>query len=262
LLRAAGSPQQLLLLLTCELPRPLPHAPLEFAVHDERFRLQAGDSIWPLLELPLLGLFRLLPPREVVQLWLALLSEQRVLIHSHRPELLAWVCECVLALLHPLKWDNVYIPLLPPGMEDFLDAPVPFLVGCQSSLLPRVGALPGVWVADLDARRVERRSDRSEQSGSSQGLSLGGLATLTDRLGEMAGLALYGEQQELLCLPLPLEQALLRRLEQLLATAPRPTPLPLSKRAGGPAAGLGVHLGQPHLHSWLGQRTQPTQVCD
>lgn len=39
------------------------------------------------------------------------------------------VCESVSALLYPFAWPHVYVPILPPNLENFLDAPVPYIMG-------------------------------------------------------------------------------------------------------------------------------------
>jgi hypothetical protein len=39
------------------------------------------------------------------------------------------VCESVLCLLYPFQWAHVYVPILPPMLENFLDAPVPYIMG-------------------------------------------------------------------------------------------------------------------------------------
>ena len=39
------------------------------------------------------------------------------------------VCESVTALLYPFTWPHVYVPILPPALETFLDAPVPYIMG-------------------------------------------------------------------------------------------------------------------------------------
>ena len=38
---------------------------------------------------------------------------------------------CVTALLRPLQWQSLMLPVLPQSMISFLDAPVPFIVGVQ-----------------------------------------------------------------------------------------------------------------------------------
>ena len=39
------------------------------------------------------------------------------------------VCESVTTLLYPFAWQHVYVPILPPNLENFLDAPVPYIMG-------------------------------------------------------------------------------------------------------------------------------------
>eukprot|EP01052_Picozoa_sp_SAG31_P029209 SAG31_NODE_2885_length_4953_cov_4.633498_5_plen_101_part_00 len=38
--------------------------------------------------------------------------------------------------LHPLAWSGILIPALPPSLLDYVSAPVPFLIGVHTSLLP------------------------------------------------------------------------------------------------------------------------------
>lgn len=44
------------------------------------------------------------------------------------------VTEAITALLFPLHWQHVYVPILPSSLLHFLDAPVPFIMGvyCQT----------------------------------------------------------------------------------------------------------------------------------
>ena len=39
------------------------------------------------------------------------------------------VCESVTSLMYPFVWQHVYVPILPPNLENFLDAPVPYIMG-------------------------------------------------------------------------------------------------------------------------------------
>lgn len=39
------------------------------------------------------------------------------------------VAESLTTLLFPFLWPHVYVPILPAAMYNFLDAPVPFLMG-------------------------------------------------------------------------------------------------------------------------------------
>lgn len=42
------------------------------------------------------------------------------------------VAESLTTLLFPFSWPHVYVPILPAAMYNFLDAPVPFLMGLRS----------------------------------------------------------------------------------------------------------------------------------
>ena len=53
----------------------------------------------------------------------------QVLVYSSDVDKLMLVCESVSALLFPFAWQHVYVPILPPNLENFLDAPVPYIMG-------------------------------------------------------------------------------------------------------------------------------------
>ena len=50
-------------------------------------------------------------------------------MYSSDLDKLMLVCESVCALLYPFSWPHVYVPILPPNLENFLDAPVPYFMG-------------------------------------------------------------------------------------------------------------------------------------
>ena len=53
----------------------------------------------------------------------------QILVYSSDLDKLMLVCESVCALLYPFSWPHVYVPILPPNLENFLDAPVPYFMG-------------------------------------------------------------------------------------------------------------------------------------
>eukprot|EP01105_Mastigella_eilhardi_P000904 TRINITY_DN11114_c0_g1_i1.p1 TRINITY_DN11114_c0_g1~~TRINITY_DN11114_c0_g1_i1.p1 ORF type:complete len:1570 (-),score=324.89 TRINITY_DN11114_c0_g1_i1:43-4230(-) len=110
----------------------------------------------PRLNLPLITLFRLLSVNEVLTLVHCLLLEEKVLICGRRVSTLFAACECLAALLWPLQWAHVLIPLLPESLREFLSSPTPFLVGMISE--SRAGVpqhvLQELVVVDLDAGTV------------------------------------------------------------------------------------------------------------
>ena len=93
----------------------------------------------------------------VLTLWHALLLERSVLLVSDTPALLGASCEALRALLHPLRWECTYVPLLPRSLLAFLETPTPFLMATQRRFLAERAAeldTAAILVADLDYGRL------------------------------------------------------------------------------------------------------------
>jgi len=80
------------------------------------------------------NLFRALSAEHVVDIFLALLAEKKVLLISKYKALLSNACVAFMSFLFPFLWKHVLIPILPRSMIDVLDAPVPFLIGADPSI--------------------------------------------------------------------------------------------------------------------------------
>lgn len=63
------------------------------------------------------------------------LMEQRVLLVSNDYEALTAVGEALTALIFPFVWSHVYVPLLPSQLTEYLQAPVPFIMGIPTNVL-------------------------------------------------------------------------------------------------------------------------------
>lgn len=59
----------------------------------------------------------------------ALLNDQKCLICSRSFNRVTEACRALIALLYPLKYSYVYIPVLPKSVLEVLCSPTPFLVG-------------------------------------------------------------------------------------------------------------------------------------
>lgn len=130
-----------------------------------------------------------LGPENAVTLLLAVVTEQKLLIHSQRPDVLTsvgealvsvcsphmlpcntgWGCwvvggrHCVLdwtppflslQIIFPLRWQCPYIPLCPLSLSDVLCAPVPFIVGIHSSYFDLHDPPQDVLCVDLDTNTL------------------------------------------------------------------------------------------------------------
>ena len=125
------------------------------------------------LPTPLAPLFKALrwEPSEAAYLLLCLLTDQKVLLHSTDVSSLFCACEALKALITPLEYRAVYIPLLPASLMSLdevgtllTDCSTPYLIGCETALLSKLGSaapatlLPLSVVVDLDAGTVHHPS--------------------------------------------------------------------------------------------------------
>uniref|UniRef100_A0A4W6DXT0 DENN domain containing 3 n=1 Tax=Lates calcarifer TaxID=8187 RepID=A0A4W6DXT0_LATCA len=98
------------------------------------------DKDHPAIDLDLHLPFLCFRPQQLLQVISCLLQEQRVVLFSADWARLTLVAESLLLFLHPLSWQQPYVPVLARGMLDFLMAPTAFLMGCHVSHFEEVAA--------------------------------------------------------------------------------------------------------------------------
>lgn len=146
------------LLMEVPLP-PRGRASVQFSIGDAIITVQRPPVNAPPAVVDresLLMLFQLLDIDNVLLLLSCLLSEQRVVFHAAHRAVLAPCTEALINLLFPFTWCHVYIPYLPAfiSLEDFVQAPVPFLVGVSSSNFAGLRSLGSVVEVNLNANTV------------------------------------------------------------------------------------------------------------
>ncbi|XP_070563333.1 myotubularin-related protein 13-like isoform X5 [Ptychodera flava] len=125
-----------------------------------RFSVGAGDR--QSLQPPLNGaipvsrntvamLFQQLGIHNVLCLFCAALTDNKILFHSSSYSRLTDASTALLAILFPLKYSYVYIPVLPNALMEVLSTPTPFIMGVHSSNKSEIQELLDVVVADLDS---------------------------------------------------------------------------------------------------------------
>ena len=84
-----------------------------------------------------------------------------MLISDHKA-LLTHAAIALISFLFPLCWKHVLIPILPKGMIDILDAPVPFLIGIDSFIIRDDNfEIPNeVYRVDLDNGSIALRDSK------------------------------------------------------------------------------------------------------
>ena len=145
-----------------EVPAPPPgRAEVQYTIGHESLSFECPPANRPgaWTKLPFEALFETLDVDNVLKLWTCALLERQILVHSSQLSLLTPACEVLTrsvptrpspsqhrsrahnprpllrSLLYPFQWQHVYIPVLPTPLVGVLNAPMPFLIGCQTSVL-------------------------------------------------------------------------------------------------------------------------------
>ncbi|XP_060791799.1 DENN domain-containing protein 1A isoform X7 [Neoarius graeffei] len=93
----------------------------------------------------------------MLHLYASMLYERRVLISSSNLSTLTACVHGAAAMLYPMYWQHVYIPVLPQHLLDYCCAPMPYLIGVHSSLMEKVQvmALDDVVILNVDTNTLE-----------------------------------------------------------------------------------------------------------
>ncbi len=143
-----------------EIPFPLPHRPKILvqlgANSDETVLISQPPEYMPLAlnGASFTQMLRNLGPENCLHVLLFALTEQKILLHSLRPDVLTSVAEAVVAMIFPLHWQCPYIPMCPLGLCDVLNAPLPFIVGVDSRYFDHFEPPIDVASVDLDTNSI------------------------------------------------------------------------------------------------------------
>ncbi|XP_020827379.1 LOW QUALITY PROTEIN: DENN domain-containing protein 1B [Phascolarctos cinereus] len=93
----------------------------------------------------------------MLQLYASMLHERRIIITASKLSTLTACLHGSAALLYPMYWQHIYIPVLPPHLLDYCCAPMPYLIGVHSSLIERVKnkSLEDVVMLNVDTNTLE-----------------------------------------------------------------------------------------------------------
>ncbi|KAM9642805.1 DENN domain-containing protein 1A isoform 2-T2 [Trichechus inunguis] len=97
----------------------------------------------------------------MLHLYASMLYERRILIICSKLSTLTACIHGSAAMLYPMYWQHVYIPVLPPHLLDYCCAPMPYLIGIHLSLMEKVRnmALDDVVVLNVDTNTLETPFD-------------------------------------------------------------------------------------------------------
>uniref|UniRef100_A0A8D2DNQ3 DENN domain containing 1A n=1 Tax=Sciurus vulgaris TaxID=55149 RepID=A0A8D2DNQ3_SCIVU len=97
----------------------------------------------------------------MLHLYASMLYERRILIICSKLSTLTACIHGAAAMLYPMYWQHVYIPVLPPHLLDYCCAPMPYLIGIHLSLMEKVRnmALDDVVILNVDTNTLETPFD-------------------------------------------------------------------------------------------------------
>ncbi|KAI8896627.1 AEX-3 domain-containing protein [Globomyces pollinis-pini] len=81
-------------------------------------------------------LFKAMSIENIVTLFELLVTDYKVILLSEHVSMLNLTCEVVTGWLYPLFWHHILIPVLPFRLLNYLEAPVPYLIGIQKKAFP------------------------------------------------------------------------------------------------------------------------------
>ncbi|KAM6940227.1 LOW QUALITY PROTEIN: DENN domain-containing protein 1B [Xenentodon cancila] len=97
----------------------------------------------------------------LLHLYASMLFERRILIFASKLSTLTSCVHALSAVLYPMYWQHIFIPVLPPHLLDYCCAPMPYLIGVQTSLSERVRSrgLEEVVILNVDTNTLESPFD-------------------------------------------------------------------------------------------------------
>ncbi|KAM4604394.1 DENN domain-containing protein 1B isoform 2-T2 [Polymixia lowei] len=96
----------------------------------------------------------------LLQLYASMLFERRILIFASKLSTLTACVHALSAVLYPMYWQHIFIPVLPPHLLDYCCAPMPYLIGVHTSLTEvRSRGLEEVVILNVDTNTLETPFD-------------------------------------------------------------------------------------------------------
>uniref|UniRef100_A0A5K4FFU9 Myotubularin-related protein 13 n=1 Tax=Schistosoma mansoni TaxID=6183 RepID=A0A5K4FFU9_SCHMA len=131
-----------------------PRITFSLGVGDRQIIQPAHCSTIPVTRNCVALLFKHLGIHNVILLFTAILSDQKVLVCSRSLNRLTEACHALTSILYPLKYSHTYVPILPKSLIEFINAPTPFLYGIHTGYQHLLSDMVDVFVTDLDGGSV------------------------------------------------------------------------------------------------------------
>ncbi|KAJ3452099.1 c-myc promoter binding protein [Anaeramoeba flamelloides] len=145
-----------LLLDKVQIPKPeLIPKPLIFnKINFGSFPLIPDEKHLPLSDNDFDTLFTLLSIENIIIIFSALAQERKLIFISRSLEYLTPCIFSILSLLYPFSWPYPLIPILPSDFIEVFESPMPYILGCLSSVLELCFPDGDQMIIDLDSNHI------------------------------------------------------------------------------------------------------------
>ena len=104
-------------------------------------------------------LFDCLEISAIIKLWCSVLCEKHIIFLANQGYLLFAITQGLLSLIFPFSWLYTYIPILPMSLIDYLDSPIPYIIGMLGNTVD-INELnekfPGHVICDLNSSTINK----------------------------------------------------------------------------------------------------------
>ncbi|XP_005095262.2 DENN domain-containing protein 1B isoform X2 [Aplysia californica] len=140
---------------------PLPKVPVTIVSREEMFSFTTPDpSVLPGIPASrnLTEYYNAVDSFNMMLIFASMLHERRIYMTSRKLSRLTACIHAAEALLYPMHWQHLYIPVLPAHLIDYISAPMPYLIGVHSNLLEKLTLnrvdIGDAVLVDLDSNTV------------------------------------------------------------------------------------------------------------
>ncbi|VVC41456.1 Hypothetical protein CINCED_3A005749 [Cinara cedri] len=99
--------------------------------------------------------------QNMIIIFASMLFERRIIFTSKKLDRLSACVQAANAILYPMNWQHIFIPVLPQSLIDYLLAPMPYLIGLPHTLFQNLqrNDLGEVVILDADNNTIETPFD-------------------------------------------------------------------------------------------------------
>lgn len=121
---------------------PLPGTEITVPYGDNKFFVAKCPNHLKLPTIPenrdLSAYYNAVDANNMMIIFASMLYERRIIMVSKRLSRLSACVQAANSVIYPMQWQHIFIPVLPQHLIDYLLAPMPFLIGVNTSLMSKV----------------------------------------------------------------------------------------------------------------------------